>query len=88
MLLHPDGNSEETNHYDRHESSTVNSTRDRNPKTKVVKVKCSPSNNGQLEKSTEKLIKNSEKGDLQKQNISLKADAIAQMLEDDDDEYR
>ena len=83
-----DDNSEEINHNNHHERSTVNSNGDRNSKTKLNKVKCSPSNNDPLETSAEKLIKNSEKGDLQKQNLSLKADAIAQMLEDDDDEYR
>ena len=83
-----DVNSEKTNHNNHHESATVKSSGDRNSETKVDKVKCSSSNNGQLEQNAEKLNKNSEKGDLQKPNISLKADAIAQMLEDDDDEYR
>ena len=81
-------NSDETNQNAHHESTNVALKEDTNSKAKVDKSKCSASRNGQLEKGVEKLIKNSEKGDTQKQNIPLKADAIAQMLEDDDDEYR
>ena len=83
-----DDNSEQIDHNNHNASSTVNSNGNTNSKTKVDKGKCSASRNGQLKKGVEKQIKNSAKGDTQKQSIPLKADAIAQMLEDDDDEYR
>ena len=85
---HDNKNLKETDQKNIKESDTVSSNKGGNSDTKMNINKNGATKIGKLEKGVVRPKKSSKKGEAQKQNLTLKADAIAQMLEDDDDEYR